>query len=47
MKFLSELNKLHTGEFYNPGDPEITSRQEEHGDKLHEFNYFKPSEKVK
>lgn len=44
---MSELNKVHTGELYNPGDPEIISRQAEHGDKLHEFNYCKPSEKVK
>lgn len=44
---MSEVDKLHTGELYYPGDQSITKLQETNKDKLYAFNHSKPSEKEK
>ena len=42
-----EIDKLHTGEIYLPGDEEIVSYQTECQEKLYELNHTRPSEKEK
>ena len=41
---MSEWDKLHTGEIYNPGDPEIYAVQQVWQEKLYDFNRTRPSE---
>ncbi len=41
---MSELEKLHTGELYLPGDPDIMERQLKYLDRLYDFNQTRPSE---
>ena len=41
---MSDWSKLHTGEIYNPGDPEIHAVQDACLEKLYEFNHTRPSE---
>ncbi len=41
---MSERDKLHTGEIYFPGDPEIHKEQTACQEKLYDFNRTRPSE---
>ena len=41
---MSEWDKLHTGEIYNPGAPEIHAIQTVWQEKLYDFNHTRPSE---
>ncbi|MBQ7186265.1 MAG: sugar O-acetyltransferase [Ruminococcus sp.] len=41
---MSEKDKLHTGELYLPGDPEILKRQTECLELLYDYNRTRPSE---
>lgn len=41
---MSERDKLHTGEIYFPGDPEIHKEQTACQEKLYDFNQTRPSE---
>ena len=41
---MTEKNKLHTGEIYFPGDPEIHKEQTACQEKLYDFNQTRPSE---
>ena len=41
---MSEWNKLHTGDIYFPGDPEIHKEQTACQEKLYDFNQIRPSE---
>ena len=41
---MSEINKLHTGEIYFPGDPHIHEVQTACMEKLYDFNQTRPSE---
>ena len=44
---MSELDKLHTGEIYFPGDPQIHALQLSCMEKLYDFNQTRPSEQEK
>ena len=41
---MSEMRKMHTGEIYFPGDPEIHREQTACQEKLYDFNQTRPSE---
>ena len=41
---MSEYDKLHTGEIYFPGDPEICKEQSACQEKLYDFNLTRPGE---
>ena len=41
---MSNFDKLHSGEIYDPADKEITDLQLKCLDKLYEFNHTRPSE---
>ncbi len=41
---MSMKEKMHTGELYLPGDPEIMEEQTKRLDRLYEFNHTRPSE---
>ncbi len=41
---MAEINKLHTGELYLPGDSEIMSEQLKKLDRLYDFNNTRPTE---
>ena len=41
---MTEFDKLHTGEIYFPGDPEIHREQTACQEKLYDFNQTRPSE---
>ena len=41
---MAEFDKLHTGEIYFPGDPEIHREQTACQEKLYDFNMTRPSE---
>ena len=41
---MSDFDKLHTGELYNPGDEEVTRVQRACLEKLYDFNRTRPSE---
>ena len=36
--------KMHTGELYQPGDPEILSWQMQRLDRLYDYNMTRPTE---
>ncbi|MBE6975420.1 MAG: sugar O-acetyltransferase [Ruminococcaceae bacterium] len=44
---MAEFDKLHTGEIYFPGDPEIHREQTACQEKLYDFNQTRPSEPEK
>ena len=44
---MADKEKLHTGEIYFPGDPEIHKEQTACQEKLYEFNQTRPSESEK
>lgn len=44
---MAEKDKLHTGELYLPGDPEILSFQTECLERLYDYNMTRPSEYAK
>jgi hypothetical protein len=39
----SNFDKLHTGELYDPGEPEIMDKQNQALDKMFDFNHTRPS----
>ena len=39
---MAEFEKLHTGEIYDPGDPEIMREQTFCLERLYEFNSIRP-----
>lgn len=41
---MSEMNKIHTGELYLPGDDDILKEQVVYQDMLYDYNRTKPSE---
>lgn len=41
---MAERNKLHTGEIYNPGDPEVLREQMACQEKLYDFNQTRPGD---
>lgn len=41
---MAERDKLHTGEIYNPGDPEVLREQMACQEKLYDFNQTRPGE---
>ena len=41
---MTEREKLHSGDIYNPGDPEIYKEQLACQEKLHDFNQTRPGE---
>ena len=41
---MSEYDKLHTGQIYFPGDPEIHAEQTACQEKLYDFNHTRPGE---
>ena len=41
---MAERDKLHTGEIYNPGDPEVLWQQQACQEKLYDFNQTRPGE---
>ena len=41
---MSEQDKLHTGELYDPGDPEIHARQLRCMERLYDYNATRPSQ---
>lgn len=44
---MSEMDKLHTGELYLPGDKEVMALQDKCLEKLYDFNATRPSEAAK
>ena len=44
---MSEWDKLHSGEIYNPGDPEIVEVQTACLERLYDYNATRPSEAAK
>lgn len=44
---MAQIDKMHTGELYLPGDPEITSRQIQCLERLFDYNQTRPSEAQK
>ena len=42
-----EMEKMHTGEVYNPADPEIAALQEQCLEKLYDYNHTRPGEGAK
>ena len=44
---MTEKDKMHTGELYLPGDPEIMERQMKCLDRLYDFNNTRPTESEK
>lgn len=43
----SMQEKMHTGELYLPGDPEITKEQVKRLDRLYDYNMTRPTEEMK
>ena len=41
---MSEFDKLHTGELFLPGDPEIAAMQQQCLDMLYDYNHTRPTE---
>ena len=41
---MTEREKMHSGELYNPGDPEILKEQLQCQELQYEFNMTRPSE---
>ena len=41
---MSEKDKMHTGELYDPNDPEIAAWQEKCLDRLYDYNHTRPTE---
>lgn len=44
---MTEKEKLHSGEIYNPGDPEVMAIQLKCLEKLYDFNQTRPGEMEK
>jgi len=44
---MTDYDKLHTGEIYDPNDMKITEEQQGYMEKLYEFNMSDPIEKDK
>lgn len=44
---MKDVNKLHTGDIYNPGDDEIAVLQEGYQELLYDYNMTRPGEKKK
>jgi len=47
MATMTEYNKLHTGEIYNPNDMDILEEQQSYMEKLYKFNMSHPSKTEK
>ncbi|MFD1429997.1 sugar O-acetyltransferase [Lacticaseibacillus mingshuiensis] len=44
---MNDKEKMHSGDLYNPGDPEISAVQQQCLEKLYDFNQTRPSESAK